>query len=140
MTQQRWFILIYRLPREPSGPRVAAWRKLKALGAVYLQDGVVALPEDAVTREQLEWLQLQIREAQGEATLWEAHPNTLGENNALVAAFQSSREEAYRELIARAERIQRKAELGGSNALPEELRRWSMRFGRKGDGITSGLP
>jgi len=38
---------------------VAVWRKLRDLGAIYLQDGVAALPEDAVTREQMEWLQLR---------------------------------------------------------------------------------
>ena len=90
----RWLILIYRLPREPSRPRVAVWRKLKDLGALYLQDGVAALPEDAVTREQLEWLQLRIQEADGQASLWEAKPNTAAENNRLVAAFRTSREEA----------------------------------------------
>jgi hypothetical protein len=31
-----WLILIYRIPREPSRPRVAAWRELKTLGALYL--------------------------------------------------------------------------------------------------------
>jgi hypothetical protein len=56
----RWVLLVYRLPREPSRHRVAVWRKLRDLGAHYLQDGV-ALPEDAVTREQLEWLQLRVR-------------------------------------------------------------------------------
>lgn len=128
MNEQRWLILIYRLPREPSRPRVAAWRKLKALGALYLQDGVVALPEDAVTREQLEWLQLQIREANGEATLWEAQPNTSGESRELVEAFRSAREEAYRIIIAGAKRIQRKAELGGSKTLPEELGKLEREF------------
>jgi DNA-binding transcriptional regulator PaaX len=124
----RWLILIYRLPREPSRHRVAVWRKLKALGALYLQDGAAVLPEDAVTREQLEWLQLRIREAEGEATLWEAQPNTPMENKELVEAFLSSREEAYRTLIARAERIQRKAELGGSKALLEELGKLEREF------------
>ena len=128
MNEQRWLILIYRLPREPSRPRVAAWRKLKALGALYLQDGVVVLPEYAVTREQLEWLQLQIREANGEATLWQAQPNTSKENKELVDAFRSSREEAYRTLIAGAKRIQRKAELGGSKTLPEELGKLEREF------------
>src|SRR3712207_7185701 len=71
--------MVYRLPREPSRRRVAVWRKLRDLGALYLQDGVAALPEDAVTREQLEWLQLRVREAGGEATLWEARPGTLAE-------------------------------------------------------------
>ena len=68
----RWLILIYHLPREPSHHWVAVWRKLKALAALYLQDGAVTLPEDAVTCEHLESLQLRIREASGEVTLWEA--------------------------------------------------------------------
>ncbi len=68
----RWLVLIYRIPREPSRHRVAVWRKLKTLGVLYLQDGAAVLPEDAVTREQLEWLQLRVREAGGEATIWEA--------------------------------------------------------------------
>ena len=118
----RWLILIYHLPREPSRHRVAVWRKLKALGALYLQDGAVALPEDAVTREQLEWLQLRVREAGGEATLWEALPNTVAEDRALVEEFRASREAAYRVLIAAAEKLRRKAALGADGtALLEEL-------------------
>jgi hypothetical protein len=108
----RWVLLVYRLPREPSRHRVAVWRKLRDLGALYLQDGVAALPEDAVTREQMEWLQLRVREAGGEATLWEARPGTVAEEASLVEAFRSSREEAYRTIIAGAERIRRKAEMG----------------------------
>jgi hypothetical protein len=125
----RWLVLIYRLPREPSKPRVAAWRKLKTLGAVYLQDGVAALPEDAVTREQLEWLQLNVREAGGEATLWEARPDTLAEERRLVEAFRSSREEAYRAIAEAAGRIRRKAEMGGGGeALHKELAKLEKEF------------
>ncbi len=109
----RWVLLVYRLPREPSRHRVAVWRKLKALGALYLQDGVAALPEDAVTREQLEWLQLRVREVGGEATLWIACPGTTTEEERFVEAFRSSREEAYGRIVAEAERLRRKAELGG---------------------------
>ncbi|MCA1737268.1 MAG: chromate resistance protein, partial [Actinobacteria bacterium] len=97
----RWLLLIYHLPREPSCHRVAVWRKLKALGALYLQDGAAALPEDAVTREQLEWLQLRVREAGGRATLWEGQPSTLAEGRDLAETFRSSREEAYRAIIAK---------------------------------------
>src|SRR5215217_807035 len=67
MERPRWVLLVYRLPREPSRHRVAVWRKLRDLGALYLKDGVAALPEDAVTREQLEWLQLRVREVGGQA-------------------------------------------------------------------------
>jgi hypothetical protein len=122
-----WVLLVYRLPREPSRHRVAVWRKLRDLGALYLQDGVAALPEDAVTREQMEWLQLRVREAGGEATLWEAKPGTLAEEAELVEAFRSSREKTYRDIIARAERLRRKAEMGGG-ALSERLGKLEREF------------
>ncbi len=125
----RWLILIYQLPREPSRHRVAVWRKLKALGALYLQDGAAALPEDAVTREQLEWLQLRVREAGGEATLWEALPNTVAEGRSLVDEFRASREAAYKDLIAAAGRLRRKAELRSDGALLlEELGKMEREF------------
>ena len=124
----RWLILVYQLPREPSRHRVAVWRKMRTLGALYLQDGAVALPEDAVTREQLEWLQLRVREAGGEATLWEAQPATLAEEKALVKAFRSSREEAYANILSEAERVRRKAEMGGGTALGEELGKLEREF------------
>src|ERR671921_1269254 len=127
MERPRWVLLVYRLPREPSRHRVAVWRKLRDLGALYLKDGVAALPEDAVTREQLEWLQLRVREAGGEATLWEAKPGTMAEEAELVGAFRSSREEAYRTIIAGAERIRRKAEMGGG-ALLERLGKLERAF------------
>src|SRR5918995_1028979 len=117
MEKPKWLLLVYRLPREPSRHRVAVWRKLKTLGALYLQDGVAALPEDAVTREQLEWLQLRIREADGEATLWEALPNTVAEGKSLVEEFRASREAAYKRLIEASGRLRRKAALGWDKAL-----------------------
>jgi hypothetical protein len=120
-------LLVYRLPREPSRHRVAVWRKLRDLSALYLQDGVVALPEDAATREQLEWLQLRVREAGGEATLWEARPGTMAEEGELVEAFRSSREEAYKAIIARAEHLRRKAQMGGE-ALSERLGKLEREF------------
>ncbi len=39
-----WVLLSYRLPREPSTPRIAVWRKLKRLGVAQISDGLVALP------------------------------------------------------------------------------------------------
>ena len=129
MERQRWVLMVYRLPREPSRHRVAVWRKLRDLGALYLPDGVAALPEDAVTREQLEWLQLRGREAGGRATLWEALPNTVAESRDLVEAFRAAREEGYREVIKGAERIRRKATLGAERAsVLEEIAKVEREF------------
>jgi hypothetical protein len=124
----RWLLLVYRIPREPSRHRVAVWRKLRDLGALYLQDGVAALPEDAMTREQLEWLQLRVREAGGEATLWEGRPGTVAEEGELVRAFRTSREESYSAIIAEAERVRRKAEMGGGKVLLEQLGKLEHEF------------
>ena len=128
MERPRWVLLVYRLPSDHSHNRVAASRKLWALGALYLQDGVAALPEDSVTREQMEWLQLRVKEAGGEATLWEARPGTVAEEGALVGAFRASREEAYRAIISHANRLRRKAELGGGGTLPEQLSKLEREF------------
>src|SRR5215216_5956341 len=97
MERPRWVLLVYRLPREPSRHRVAVWRKLR------------------------------VREAGGEATLWEARPGTVAEEAELVEAFRSSREEAYRAIIAEAERLRRKAQMGGG-ALLERLGKLEREF------------
>lgn len=41
---QAWVLLIYTMPREPTAPRVAVWRKLKKLGALRLHDAAWVLP------------------------------------------------------------------------------------------------
>src|SRR5436190_13302736 len=66
----QWVLLAYRLPRDPSTPRSALWRKLRRLGVVQVLDGLAALPLDARNREQLEWLADEVVEAGGEATIW----------------------------------------------------------------------
>src|SRR2546421_6886683 len=66
----QWVLLGYRLPRDPSTPRSALWRKLRRLGAAQVLDGLAALPLDARNREQLEWLADEGVEAGGETTLW----------------------------------------------------------------------
>jgi Protein ChrB, N-terminal len=66
----QWVLIGYRLPRDPSTPRSALWRKLRRLGAAQVLDGLAALPLDARNRERLEWLAEEVVDAGGEATLW----------------------------------------------------------------------
>src|SRR6266508_1837255 len=49
-----WVLLAYRLPRDPSTPRSALWRKLRRLGATQLLGGLTALTLDGRNREQQE--------------------------------------------------------------------------------------
>jgi hypothetical protein len=69
-----WVLLAYRLPRVPSTPRSAVWRKLKRLGVAWLGDGLVALPADPRTREQLEWVAEDVTDHGGEASVWLGRP------------------------------------------------------------------
>src|SRR5919198_2682380 len=78
-----WALLAYRLPREPSTPRITLWRKLRRLGAVQVLDGLAALPADARTREQLEWLAEEVGEAGGEATVWLGRLGSAAQERAL---------------------------------------------------------
>jgi hypothetical protein len=90
-----WVLLSYRLPREPSGPRTTLWRRLKRLGVAQLADGLVALPADARTREQLEWLADDVTEADGTAGLWVARPATLAQERELAAGMAAARAGEY---------------------------------------------
>lgn len=77
-------LLAYRLPREPSTPRIALWRQLRRLGVGQIADGVVALPLDARTREQFDWLAEEVVEQGGEATVWLAEPGSAAQEHALA--------------------------------------------------------
>lgn len=93
-----WILLSYRLPREPSTPRIALWRRLRRLGVAQVSDGLVALPSDARTREQLEWAADHVVEHGGEASLWTARPATDGQERALAAQMSAQRAHEYREV------------------------------------------
>jgi hypothetical protein len=99
----QWVMLAYRLPREPSTPRISLWRRLKRLGVVQLLDGLVALPADAKTREQLEWAAEEVIEAGGEATLWIGRPGTAAEERSLAARMSEAVAADYRAVIDAAE-------------------------------------
>jgi hypothetical protein len=90
-----WVLLAYRLPREPSNPRVAVWRKLERLGVARLGDGLVALPADARTREQLDWLAEEILEAGGTATVWLATPASAAQERTIAEAMRDGRAAEY---------------------------------------------
>jgi hypothetical protein len=98
-----WVLLTYRMPRDPSTPRSSVWRQLRRLGVAQLGDGLVALPADARTREQLEWIADEVREADGTAGVWLARPVTLAQERDLATAMAAARAAEYQALRADAE-------------------------------------
>lgn len=70
----RWLLLQFVLPPGKSSARVAAWRRLRALGALPLGGGTYVLAEEAENRESFEWLRRDILGLGGEALLFAAQP------------------------------------------------------------------
>src|SRR6266436_7347173 len=85
-----WVLLAYRLPRVPSTPRSAVWRKLKRLGVAQLGDGLVALPADARTREQLDWIAEEVTDHGGYAVVWIGRPLDPAARTALVSRMTAA--------------------------------------------------
>jgi hypothetical protein len=99
-----WVLLAYRLPREPSTPRIALWRKMRRLGATQVLDGLAALPLDARNREQLEWLADEVVEAGGEATIWVGELASAGQERELAGRMVEVVAAEYRVVIEDAAR------------------------------------
>lgn len=99
-TPCEWVLLNYRLPRVPSTPRITMWRKLRKLGVAQIVDGVVALPADARTREQFEWLAEEVVEFGGQAGVWLARCTSDDQERVLRAQMMEARAAEYAELVA----------------------------------------
>jgi hypothetical protein len=97
---QAWVLLIYTMPREPTAPRVAVWRKLKKLGALRLHDAAWVLPATPALLEQVRWLAAEIREGQGEALVWHAQGDIPEQDESLIAQLVAPAEMGYQAILA----------------------------------------
>lgn len=123
-------LLSYRIPREPSTPRITVWRKLKRLGVAQISDGLVALPADARTREQLEWIAEEITEAHGTASIWMAQPTTAATEHELATSMAAARAAEYNTIIAEATRAAN-LDITDRTTLARRLRAQLRRIGRR---------
>jgi hypothetical protein len=117
-----WVLLAYRLPRVPSTPRSAVWRKLKRLGVAWLSDGLVALPADPRTREQLEWVAEEVTEHGGEATVWLGRPLDARAASAVAGRMTAAVAAEYDALAAEAATL-RSADAAARRRAVTRLRR-----------------
>ena len=123
-------MLAYRLPREPSGLRVTVWRKLRRMGVAQVLDGLVALPADARTREQLEWLADEAVEAGGEAWVWLGRLGSASQERALASRMAETVVADYDAVIADVEANEGESEVVRRRVVAR-LRRELQRIGRR---------
>ena len=128
VSSDSWVLLSYRVPREPSTPRIAVWRQLKRLGAAQIGDGLVGLPYDAATKESLEWVAHSVLEAGGNATTWVATPSARRFGAELAAGMAEERAAEYADLRLRIEEFEGgRAEGRRIQAIRDEFRRIERR-------------
>lgn len=101
MSSLEWLMLTYKIPPEPARKRVSVWRKLKGMGAVYLQGGVCLLPKTDDHLRRLKVLENEIAEAEGEALLLTTVGLDQKQQEKIIARFNADRDEEYKELISK---------------------------------------
>ena len=99
MASYPWLLLTYKVPPEPASKRVALWRRLKGMGAVYLQNGVCLLPKTDDHARRLKMLENDISEMGGEAVILETVGLDRMQEDKVVDRFKADRDDAYREFI-----------------------------------------
>jgi len=98
-----WRVLIYRVPTEPASKRVAVWRDLKRLGALYLQQCVCIFPAITTLTAEVDEVAAKIPALGGETFLLEV-PRLQPEDEArIVEAFRAQRTNEYAEIIEECE-------------------------------------
>jgi hypothetical protein len=126
--RRRWLLLAHQLPATPSNLRVKTWRRLQDLGALAVKQSIYVLPDSPESREDFEWLRIEIEGSGGEAVVFSANHLDADAETALVEEFRRSRQAAYTELAAELQRLGSKS---GARRAPSHLRdisRYRERF------------
>jgi hypothetical protein len=97
----RWLLLIYRVPSEPSRLRATVWRRIKSLGAIYVQSSTAALPASTAAERSLRKLRSEIVDMTGTAMLLSCE--VLAGESDIRAQFQHARDDEYAEIVDKCE-------------------------------------
>jgi hypothetical protein len=90
-----WLVLIYRVPSEPTRLRSTVWRRIKSLGAIYLQ------PAGPSAERALRKLRREILDMTGTAVVLSC--TVLAGEQEVRAAFQAARNDEYEEIVDKCE-------------------------------------
>ena len=96
-----WLLLTYKVPSEPATKRIALWRGLKGMGAIYLQNGVCLLPKTDDHIRRLKMLANDVSGMGGESVILETVALDRAQEDKVVSRFKADRDEQYREFLGR---------------------------------------
>ncbi len=98
---QRWLLVATSTAGGPASLRVQVWRKLRSLGALYLQQSVCLLPDRPEVSRAVRRLLDRVRRDGGEARLLHLTLPDPDEHAQIVAAFRHERASEYAEVLER---------------------------------------
>jgi len=105
MKNNSWIVFIYKMHPEPSRYRVSIWRRLKDIGALYLQNSICILPNSLIHHEFLKKLSIEIKKTDGESSILIANYPNDKEEQKIIEKFNSERNNEYAELVDHCDRL-----------------------------------
>jgi hypothetical protein len=138
-----WLLISYRAPKQPSTARVAAWRRLHRLGALYIGPSTCLLPVGLADDRALAIVSDGITSAGGGIDSFRIEAFTAEAVQVLVQRFNAERDAEYTEVVERAEALLGElarearrgkftfAEVEENEADLIKLRRWLAVIGRR---------
>jgi hypothetical protein len=132
MAKREWFLLVYRIPSQPTRLRAQIWRRLQKSGAIYLQNSVCILPATTELAENMQWLAGEIKEVGGEAWVFRGISLLPDQDDRVagrfVAAGTRECDKALKGLGTLRRRLHSAHSLETLEQIEEEVRRIRMGF------------
>ena len=100
-----WLLFLPQLPASPSTLRVMVWRRMRAAGALGLQNGVWVLPQRPEQDQLLEELMTYIQEHQASSYLFEVNALNQSIEDEIIGQLRAERDEEYAEFCERCEAL-----------------------------------
>jgi len=138
-----WLLICYRAPKQPSTARVATWRRLNRLGALYVGPSTCLVPLDLADEQALATVAEGLTTASGSIDIFRIEAFASAAQQALLARFNAERDAEYVEVVERAQalldELEREtqqgkftfAEVEENDADLTKLRRWLEAIARR---------
>lgn len=119
----KWLLFVYKVPTDSSTARVTVWRKVKKLGALYLQQTVCIVPYTEKFIRDIEKLKEEIIAFGGYFKSFEANTTEDQMEKDIIAEFNKQRKVEYMEIKEQCEAFfeEIKKEIERSNLTFAEL-------------------
>lgn len=96
-----WLLVSVSSAGAHASVRVLAWRRLRGLGAVYLQQSVCLLPDRPQVRDDVERLLVRVIDEGGSGRLLQMRLTDPDEQQQLIADFRQASDAEYDDLLGR---------------------------------------